>query len=174
MTRPRRIYFERAVYHVCIRGNNKQEILKEADDKNIFLKTLAKFKKRFGFKLYGFVIMPNHAHLIMEAPVKTNISKIMQAIMLSYSVKFRKKYVYTGHVWQERFRSNVIDDDTYILNCINYVHNNPVRASLSETPKKYPWSSYHFYEGLQSPVNNIIEVDFYRDTSSRTPYPAIG
>ncbi len=121
MVRTKRIYYNNAVYHVVFRGNNRQMILKDSKDKIDLLETLAKYKRRFGYKLYGFVLMDNHAHLVLAADQKTNISKIMQSILLSYSQKFRKKYSYCDHVWQGRFKSNVIEDDNYILECLEYI-----------------------------------------------------
>lgn len=130
IARQPRVYFENATYHISIRGNNKQNILERDTNKRLFLESLRKFKSRFGFKLYAFILMDNHVHLVIEANHYANISKIMQAITLSYSVKFRKRNPYVGYVWQGRFKSNVIDDDKYILECIEYIHNNPVRVGL--------------------------------------------
>ncbi len=159
MARGIRLYYTHAVYHICIRGNNRQAILRADEDKDAFLATLSKFKGRFGFKLYGFVIMNNHAHLIVESNQRANISKIMQAITLSYSQKFRHKYSYIGYVWQGRFKSNIIEGDTYILKCIEYIHNNPVRAKIVEDPKDYLWSSYYFYNSNIDPLGKIIQLD---------------
>ena len=99
MARTKRVYYQNAVYHVCLRGNNRQMVLKEESDKIEFLKTLSRFKERFLYKLFGFVLMDNHPHLVIEVNGIHNISKIMQAIALSYSQKFRHKYGYTGYVW---------------------------------------------------------------------------
>ena len=162
MTRQSRIYFQRAVYHVCIRGNNKQAVLLSDENKRAFLDSLSVFKSRFGFKLYGFVLMDNHAHLVIEAAPLINISKIMQAVTLSYSVKFRKKYAYSGYVWQGRFKSNVIDDNNYILECLNYIHNNPVRARIVAKPEDYPWSSYGFYSQSPEKIYDFIEIDRFK------------
>lgn len=161
MTRYSRIYFENAVYHITIRGNNKQEILKTDKDKELFLESLQKFKSRFGFKIYGFVLMDNHAHLVLQTNHKINISKIMHAICLSYSVKFRKRYPYTGHVWQGRFKSNIIENEKYILQCLDYIHNNPVRANLTQTAKEYIWSSYFSYaqDDLDKQRPFMVEID---------------
>ena len=159
MARYSRIYFKNAVYHVCIRGNNRQPVLKGDENKFLFLESLSGFKSRFGFKLYGFVLMDNHAHLIVETSDTINISKIMQAVTLSYSVKFRKRHSYSGYVWQGRFKSNVIEDDRHIIECINYIHNNPVRAGIVEKDEDYPWSSYSFYNDLDSKVGDLINID---------------
>ncbi len=136
-------------------------ILRNKEDKVLFLETLVKFKDRFKFKLYAFCIMDNHVHLVIEAAEKANISKIMQAITLSYSQKFRRKYNYSGYVWQGRFKSNVIEGEKYIIDCIEYAHNNPVRASLVEVPEDYQWSSYHFYHSGENPIKEQIEIDIF-------------
>lgn len=159
MSRTRRIYYNNAVYHITIRGNNRQAILKSEEDKEEFLKTLSKFRDRFQFELFGFILMDNHAHLVIETNDRVNISKIMQAINLSYSQKFRHKYNYTGYVWQGRFKSNVIDSDGYILECLNYIHNNPVRAKIVENVEDYLWSSYHFYNGNKKYLKALIQID---------------
>ena len=163
MANRKRIYFCGAVYHVTIRGNNKQNVLGAVDDKKIFLQSLNKFKFRFNFKLYGLVLMSNHVHLIIRVVNSINISKIMQSVSLSFSCKFRKKYNYSGYVWQGRFRSNIIDKDRYIFNSLEYIHNNPVRAGLAENIADYPWSSYHFYNNLPNPIKDYIRLDLFAE-----------
>lgn len=159
MGRGLRIYYNSAAYHICTRGNNKQKILSKDEDKQAFLETLAKYRERLKFKLYAFVIMPNHVHLLIQTQGKVNISKIMQAIMLSYSQKFRNKYDYTGYVWQGRFKSSVLENDQYVKTCINYIHNNPIRAELVKNIKDYQFSSHHFYHSGINPISSLIDVD---------------
>jgi REP element-mobilizing transposase RayT len=169
MVRQKRIYYNNAVYHVVFRGNNRQFVLADSKDKEALLKTLSKYKGRFGFKFYGFVLMDNHAHLVLGTDHTSNISKIMQAILLSYSLKFRKKYNYVGHVWQGRFKSNVIEGENYILECLGYIHNNPVRANIASHAQDYSWSSYCFYHKIPNRViEDLIELDRYGDTSCIT------
>lgn len=162
MARLNRLYFNNAVYHICIRGNNKQYILREQKDKISFLDSLEKFHSRFGFKLYCFVVMDNHVHLIIQVNSLISISKIMHAIVLSYSVKFRKKYGYTGYVWQGRFKSKVIEGEQYIIECIDYIHSNPVRAKIVNRLEDYPWSSYYFYSGINSGIAKYIRIDKFQ------------
>lgn len=172
MIRTKRIYYNKAVYHVTFRGNNRQVILKSADDKEVFLGILSKFKEKFGFKLYGFCLMDNHVHLLIESTPIHNISRIMQSILLSYSFRFRTKYKYIGHVWQGRFTSNIIDKEEYLLACLDYIHENPVKAKIAERVDRYPWSSYCFYhEPSNEFIAQFITMDRYRyrDTSVITP-----
>ena len=144
-------------------------ILKEDEDKQAFLSILSRFKERFQFKLYGFCLMDTHVHLVIETNHVYNVSRIMQSILLSYSLKFRKKYNYTGHVWQGRFKSNVIEGDHYILECIEYIHNNPVKANMVKTAEDYPWSSFYLYhDGKNDIIKKEISLDRYGDTSAIT------
>ena len=159
MARAGRIYYNNAVYHITIRGNNKQAVLKDEEDKKDFLKSLSRYRERFKFKLFGFVLMDNHAHLIIQTNGSINISRVMQALTLSYSQKFRHKYNYVGYVWQGRFRSNVIESENYILECLNYIHYNPLRAKIVEEIEDYTWSSYHFYNRNENPIAKVIEID---------------
>lgn len=159
MARTKRILFTKAAYHICVRGNNRQAVLNSTEDKLALLNTLSKYKERFRFKLFGFVLMDNHAHLVIETTNQISISKIMQAVTLSYSQKFRNKYGYVGYVWQGRFKSKVIEGDNYILECLNYIHNNPLRANMVSNLKQYKWSSYHKYNESSNPLEGIIDID---------------
>ena len=159
MGRLKRVYYSNATYHISIRGNNRQMVFKEDEDKKEFLKILNKFRERFKFKLFGFALMDNHTHLVISTNGAITVSKVMQAIELSYSQKFRHKYGYSGYVWQGRFKSNIIVSDAYILACLDYIHNNPVRAKIVDYPKDYPWSSYHFYHSHNSPLSEYVQID---------------
>jgi len=150
----RRIYYEDAVYHVIARGNNRQYVLKDDNDKESFLRSVSKYKERFGFKLFGFVLMDNHFHIVIRANKNHNISRIMQPILLSYSRKYRKNHQYTGHLWEGRFKSKPILGEMYIRECLEYIHENPVRAMLVKRTIDYIWSSARFYERLE---NNLLD-----------------
>ena len=169
MSRAGRIYYNNVVSHVIVRGNNRQMILKKKEDKENFLMSVAKHKQRFNFKLYGFVLMDNHVHMVMETGPINNISKIMHSILLSFSVKYRKRTGYVGYVWQGRFKNKIIEGEKYVLECIDYIHNNPVRAKMVSSPEKYIWSSYWVYsEGTNKTVEPIIDLDQYGDSSTRS------
>ncbi len=169
MVRQRRIYYSSAVYHVTARGNNRQMILKEKEDKITFLKVLSKFKERFSFKLYGFCLMDNHFHIVIEVIHPYTISRIMQSIMLSYGLSFRKSHSYIGHLFQGRFKSNVIEQDHYIRECIEYIHNNPIRAKMVNNPEEYPWSNFYLYHSINNDIiQNNISLDRFGDSSFST------
>jgi putative transposase len=155
MARLSRMYYSNAVYHVCIRGNNKRAILISNEDKESFMVTLLRHKERYRFRLYGYVLMDNHVHLVISPKDGgANISKIMQAITLSYSRKYRYTHDYSGYVWAGRFKSNVIASERYIHQCLEYIHNNPVRAGIVRYAKEYYWSSHRVYGREYAKVPN--------------------
>jgi putative transposase len=166
MSRFKRIYYGNAVYHVVFRGNNRQNILKLSSDKHDLLNSIQKFQERKNVRIYGFVLMDNHVHMVVEVGEDHNISKFMQAVLLSFSVKYRRKYGYVGHVWQGRFQSKPIMGEEYILECLNYIHLNPVRAGMVSNSCEYLYSSAKFYQGLKNKaVYEYIELTKYGDTS---------
>lgn len=142
MPRTARILLENVCYHIIARGNQKQEIFLEQNDYEKFLKLLARYKRKFHFKLYGYCLMTNHIHLIIEPKVPKELPKIMHRLNLAYAIWFSTKYERVGHIWQDRFKSMVIQKDEYLLTCINYVELNPVRANFVKEPQNYLWSSY--------------------------------
>jgi len=160
MARSARAYYDKAVYHITNRGNNKTPIFRQDEDKEMFLRLINKYKERFLFKLFGFVVMDNHVHLVIQATELYDISKIMHCINLSFSKRYGFKYDWSGHVWQGRFKSELIETEEYILNCLEYIHNNPVRAGMVDSAADYFWSSYRFYHnGGEGRFRGLVELD---------------
>lgn len=144
MPRTARIAPQEYVYHVLTRGNNKQDIFGDEEDFKKYIDILWKYKAKYLYKLYYYVLMTNHVHLVIEtAEDGGNLSQIMKGINLSYAQHYKKKYKYTGHFWQDRFKSIIISKDKYLLACGSYVELNPVRAGMVKDPKDYSWSSYN-------------------------------
>ena len=143
MPRSARIAPKEFVYHVLTRGNNKQDVFKDEEDFGKYIKILWKYKNQYKYKPYHYVLMTNHVHLVMETTREGGeLFQIMKGINLSYAQHFKKKYQYTGHFWQDRYKSIIISKDDYLLACGSYVELNPVRAGMVKYPKDYPWSSY--------------------------------
>ena len=160
MTAQRRVYYRHAIYHIVSRGNNKQKILEGDQNKALFIEILGKYKKRFSFKLYAFVVMDNHIHLVVETTDVQPVSRIMQSILLSYSCHYRNKTAYVGHVRQGRFQSSLIEGEQYIIECIDYIHHNPVRAKMVSLATDYCWSSACFYDNLGNrEVSDRLGID---------------
>ena len=156
MARPVRIEYEGAVYHVTIRGNNRNAIFAEDSDRERFLVDMEESIQRFDVRLFLFCLMTNHVHLVLETP-RANLSSFMHRLQTAYTVYFNRKHHQSGHLTQGRFGAAVVDEDEYILKLSRYVHLNPVfvRAYQSKSPRErieilraYPWSSYRSYVGL--------------------------
>lgn len=146
------------LYHIIIRGINKQDIFIDQQDKNKFLKELMISKEKFDFKLYAYVIMPNHVHLVIKEN-EIDISKIMHRIKVSYSEYLNRKYNRVGHVFQGRFNSKNIEDEEYLKCVIRYIHLNPDKAGIGKHDE-YKWSSYKEYIENDSESNlvNVREI----------------
>lgn len=153
MSRTARITMENGCYHIIARGNQKQSVFLETEDYKKYLKILAKYKKRYNFKLYCFCLMPNHVHLIIEVQQAEILWKILHGLNLSYTLYFNFKYNKVGHLWQDRFKSKLIQKDDYFLKCITYIENNPLRSSLVRYLDEYPWTSYNSREN-----NKLIDT----------------
>ena len=142
MPRGARIILNNVCYHIINRGNQKQEIFLGGSDFEKYLQLLKHFKKKYSFKIFGYCLMPNHIHLILEPKKPDDLARFMQSLTQTYTAWFNNKYKKVGHLWQGRFKSMVIQKDNYFIECVYYVEVNPVRAGLVSSPTDYSWSSY--------------------------------
>ena len=156
MARKPRIEFAGAFYHVLTRGNQKQEIFRDKQDFRKYLQILGDYKSRYPFLLYGYVLMPNHVHLLIETG-RTPLSKILQGINQRYTMFFNWKYETVGHLFQGRYKAILCNKEEYLLNLIKYVHTNPVRAGLVEQADEYPWSSHRFF--LKPQTKEVVDTN---------------
>ena len=143
MPRASRRKSETNVYHVILRGNNKQEIFLDEKDYKKFLKEIKNTKEKYGYELYAYCLMTNHVHLVIYDK-EENLSKIMQSLEVTYSAYFSKKYEKVGHLFQNRFLSKPVETREYLMQVCRYVHQNPVKAGISRVDN-YKWSSYKEY-----------------------------
>ncbi|MFT4417274.1 transposase [Fredinandcohnia humi] len=143
------------IYHVVLRGINRQMIFEEPEDAYMFLKILNKFKDKSRYKIYGYCLMGNHVHLLIEEGVE-ELGIVMRRIGASFVYWYNTKYERNGHLFQDRFKSEVVEDYGYLLNVIRYIHQNPVKAKIVMDVSKYQWSSYSEYIGK----SRIIDREF--------------
>jgi len=132
------------VYHVMLRGINRMSIFYDDDDRTKFLETMGRMKKEGEFEIYAYCLMDNHIHLLIKEGEDT-IQRALKRIGVSYAYCFNKKYTRVGHVFQDRFRSEAIEDESYLMAAARYIHNNPVKAGIVERARDYRWSSYREY-----------------------------
>lgn len=144
MPRAARIAPNEHIYHILTRGNNRQDVFKEETDYKRYIDILRKYKEKYKFKLYHYILMRNHVHLVLETTGRGGkLSEIMKGINLSYAQYYKNKHRHVGHFWQDRYKSIIISKDDYLLACGSYVELNPVRAKTVEDPRDYKWSSYN-------------------------------
>lgn len=137
-----RLLLDNVCYHIITRGNQRQRIFKDDSDYQEYLDRLRKYKKKYDFLLYGYCLMSNHIHLLGESKLTSALSGFMSSLQRSYTAYFNGKYGQVGHLWQGRFKSKVIAKDRYLIDCINYIEANPLRAKIVNSIQQYKWSSY--------------------------------
>ncbi|MGC9048810.1 MAG: transposase [Patescibacteria group bacterium] len=125
-------------------------------DYRYYLSLLRKLKQKYNFKLYAYILMPNHIHLMTERG-KFSLSKIMHELNTAYAIYFNQKYQQSGHLFQDRFQSIIVNKESYFWELSRYIHLNSVRAGLVSRPEDYPWSSYpiYFYNRNDSLVDKM-------------------
>lgn len=151
MPRKSRIHYRNAFHHVMLRGNYRQNIFLDNDDRVKFINVLSNSMESYSFNIHLFCLMTNHIHLVIEVG-DIPISKIMQCINAKYVRWHNLKYKRNGHLFQGRFNSKLIHDDKYLLELCYYIHMNPVKAKICQSPDEYLWSSHHSY------VNGAQEI----------------
>jgi REP element-mobilizing transposase RayT len=156
MARALRIEFEDALYHICARGNARAEIFRSDADRSRFLQLLEQSTERFHGTVYCFVLMGNHFHLVVQTP-QPNLSRWMHWLIVSYSVYFNRRHHRSGHLFQGRYKSFLVENGEYLLSLSRYIHLNPVRgirigygtpAERRNRLRAFKWSSYQGYAGL--------------------------
>jgi len=141
MPRPLRPIAAGLVYHVVTRGNNCQNVFFKNSDYEALLTALLDLQARKPFELYGYCLMSNHFHLLIR-PQQHSISQLMQSVLVSHTQRYHKHRKSSGHVWQGRFKSPVIEDDEHLLTVLRYIEANPVRAKMVRHAGEYRWSSF--------------------------------
>jgi REP element-mobilizing transposase RayT len=141
MARQPRPLFAGAIYHVTARGNRGQEIVRDDADRHVFRSLLADAVQRHGWRVLAWCLLGNHYHLLVETP-KPNLSAGMHKINGEHARRFNRRHGFSGHLFQGRFHSTVIDSDEYLFATSRYIAHNPVAAGLVKSPSAWPWSSH--------------------------------
>lgn len=141
MSRPLRIEYPGALYHVTSRGNARQDIVDDDRDRLQWRSLLAHVVDRFGWRCYAYCLMDNHYHLLIETP-KPNLSLGMRQLNGRYTQMYNRRYARVGHLFQGRFTAILVEKEAYLLELCRYVVLNPVRANLVPYPRQWAWSSY--------------------------------
>lgn len=138
-----------------LRGINKQVIFEDEEDNFKFLETLKKYKAISGYKLFAYCLMSNHVHLLLKVE-KEDIDLIIKRIASSYVYWYNWKYKRNGHLFQDRFKSEAVEDDSYFLTVVRYIHQNPLKAGVCKSIDGYNFSSYNEYVKKA----DLVDTDF--------------
>ena len=169
MSRPLRVEYENAFYHVISRGHRRENIFRNDGDRNKFLNKLSIAAERLQLKIHAYVLMSNHYHLLIETP-QANITKAMHDINAGYSNWYRTKYRLIGSIFQGRYKAIVVEKDEYLLVLSAYIHLNPVRAGIVKNPEEYIWSSYGSYIGKNRPPSFLYISEILAEFKNRSAY----
>ena len=144
MARRLRIQYPGAIYHLMARGNGRQDIVCDDADRDRLVEHLGRAAVKCSWRVYAFVVMSNHLHVVLKTP-EPNLARGMQGFLSAYANAWSRRHRFNGHVFQGRYRTELVEDETYLWTVTRYAHLNPVRARLVEHPAAWKWSSYPGY-----------------------------
>lgn len=153
------------IYHIIMRGINRQSIFTDEEDKQNFIEALVRYKEISCYQLFAYCLMDNHVHILL-AEQEEPIATIIKRISSSYVMWFNKKYGRCGHLFQERFKSEIVDNDTYFLTVLRYIHQNPLKAHMVKDIAEYKWSSYLGYTGESEIINREYVLEIFSGQST--------
>lgn len=141
MTRTLRLEFEGALYHIISRGDRRENTYETDADRHGFVALLADVCETYNWRCHAYCLMSNHYHLLVETP-EANLSRGMRQLNGVYTQQFNRRNHRRGHVFQGRYRSILVDKESYLMELTRYIVLNPVRADMVRCPLEWPWSSY--------------------------------
>jgi putative transposase len=162
MPRRPRIIIPGIPLHIIQRGNNRHACFFAEDDYSFYLDWVQEYSRRTGCAVHAYVIMTNHVHLLLTPKNKESAGNFMKSLGQRYVQYINRTYKRSGTLWEGRFRSSVIQQDTYLLTCQRYIEMNPVRAGIVDHPGAYKWSSYQT-NGQGYPSALIAHHSIYHD-----------
>jgi REP element-mobilizing transposase RayT len=144
MARRPRLFAPGLLYHVIVRGNQKRKAFLDGADYQTYLERLGRYRRRYGYTIHAYCLMPNHIHLLLESSAQP-LAKFMQGLQQSYSQYFNLRHRKAGHVFQGRYKAIVCQKDAYLLDLIRYIHLNPVRSGIVKDAERYLYSGAKSY-----------------------------
>lgn len=136
-------------HHILNRGVEKRKVFLDDEDFNTFIKLLCSACESYGVKLHSYALMDNHYHLLIETSHE-NLSKFMRRVNADYAIHFNKRYKRSGHLWQGRFKSWYVSDESYLYTLICYIEYNPLKAGIIKKMGDYAYSSCRYFVGSDS------------------------
>ncbi|HLS08525.1 transposase [Lentibacillus sp.] len=152
------------IYHIMLRGVNQQIIFEDREDRVRLLRTISKCKKVSKFELYAYCLMNNHVHLLIKE-TEESISKVVQRISTGYVLWYNNKYERSGHLFQDRFRSETVEYTPGFMRVLRYIHQNPAKAGMVRDVSEYQWTSFHEYIRYPSLVDTEFGLQLFSSDS---------
>ena len=149
------------IYHVMLKGLDGQNIFLDDADRSIFLEKLDKARETGGFQLCAYCLMDNHVHLLIKEGEELGTS--IKRITVGYVQLHNNKYGRTGHLFQNRFNSEVVEDDQYLMTVVRYIHRNPLKAGMVARMEEYQWSNYHKIIQTYQGNATSLDIGIFRD-----------
>lgn len=165
MPRRARKQAESGIYHIMLRGIDRQQIFEDPEDYFFFQELLWEFRLRCGYALYAYCLMGNHAHILLRVGHES-LESTMKRIAGRYVYWYNVKYQRIGHLFQDRFKSEPVEDNTYFLTVLRYIHQNPVKAGICRNPGDYAYSSYCEYLS----ESGRVDIGFALEMITREEY----
>lgn len=152
------------IYHIILRGINRQSIFEDDGDRLKLIETLVKYKEISQCRIFSYCLMDNHVHLLLQETQEA-ISRMVQRISSSYVVWYNDKHDRCGHLFQERFKSEAVETDIYFLTVLRYIHQNPIKAKIVSDVEDYKWSSYSEYTKRGQVIDKEYALKMFSDKS---------
>ena len=156
MPRISRNSLETSFFHIMVQGINKEYIFKEENYMEKYISFMYEKKEKFNIQILAYCIMHNHAHILIYTDKIEDMSEFMRSINTKYAQFYNLSEGRVGYVFKNRFKSESIENESYLLRCIRYIHNNPVKAGIVNHPRRYVYSSYNLYEQRKEMYNNKV------------------
>lgn len=164
MPRSARIKSKTGIYHVMLRGINRQDLFEDDKDRQRFIETLEACKEKSSYTLFGYCLMSNHVHLLLRENLEP-LAVTIKRISSSYVYYYNWKYSRCGHLFQERFKSEVVDTDAYFLTVLRYIHQNPLKPKMVRDIADYTWCSYKDYLRGSVHINTDFALKMFSENS---------
>ncbi|MBU5676155.1 transposase [Alkaliphilus sp. MSJ-5] len=172
MAREARKRSNTGIYHVMLRGIDKRDIFLDDEDRKKFIENVIRAKEAGGFEIYGYCLMDNHIHMLIKEDEEIGIS--IKRITVGYIGWHNNKYERTGHLFQNRYKSEPVETENYLITVLRYIHQNPVKARIIDKLENYNWSSHKeyllTYQGHSSFINTELIKSYFRTAEDFISY----
>ncbi len=162
MARKAREKSSSGIYHIILRGINRQSIFEDDEDRQKLIEVLAKSKEMSQCRIFAYCLMDNHVHILLQE-IEESISMMIQRFSSSYVIWYNGKHERCGHLFQERFKSETVETDSYFLTVLRYIHQNPVKAKIVKDVTDYKWSSYSEYTESRQFIDKEYALNMFSD-----------